>query len=622
MRKRGAKTVISSQNGEIALGLNRTELDYLFSVTYEELRRLAASVRSGDPAATLNPTALVNEAWLKLANSPRFVSTSRLHFKRIAARAMRQLLVESARRRQSQKRRGEEQAVFVIFDESAPLPVSQDDDVLRINSALDELTRLNPRQALMVESRFFGGLEVNETAELLEVSEATILRDWRAAKAWLAQELRQGRSGKRLRGQRWMEIAGGKFKRCSTRLSIDLCPSDSPSCRPLPAVTNGSSPTEDGRVSLLDDGIAPIAGRMFDQRLSPSAPSCEFGPYRIREVIGEGGMGVVYLAVRDDLGSLAAIKLLRDAWMSPARRERFATEQRTLARLTHPSIARLYDADTLPDGTPWFAMEFVRGVPLTEYCRQHGSSIVERLKLFGAVCEAVRYAHSRAVIHRDLKPGNILVQSDGSVKLLDFGIAKQLDRRTTPENQTRTGLRLMTLAYAAPEQIRGEPAGTYTDVYALGVILYELLTGQLPFDQPNRSPGEAEAAIIGQEPTKPSFLARRSTANERDWADLDVLCLTAMHKDPERRYRSAEALIRDIDHYVLGEPLDARPDTLRYRVGKYIRRNRRSVAAVALALAAIAGLVIFYTVRLAAARNAALAEAAHARNSAVHLESF
>jgi RNA polymerase sigma factor (TIGR02999 family) len=243
MRKRGAKTVISSQNGEIALGLNRTELDYLFSVTYEELRRLAASVRSGDPAATLNPTALVNEAWLKLANSPRFVSTSRLHFKRIAARAMRQLLVESARRRQSQKRRGEEQAVFVIFDESAPLPVSQDDDVLRINSALDELTRLNPRQALMVESRFFGGLEVNETAELLEVSEATILRDWRAAKAWLAQELRQGRSGKRLRGQRWMEIAGGKFKRCSTRLSIDLCPSDSPSCRPLPAVTNGSSPT-------------------------------------------------------------------------------------------------------------------------------------------------------------------------------------------------------------------------------------------------------------------------------------------------------------------------------------------------------------------------------------------
>lgn len=193
MRKRGAKTVIPARNSETVPGLNRTELDYLFSVTYEELRRLAVLVKSGDPAATLNPTALVHEAWLKLASSPCFVSTSRLHFKRIAGRAMRQLLVESARRRQAQKRGGEGQAVFVMFDEAGGLPVSLDEDVLRLDSALEELARLNPRHALMVESRFFGGLEVNEAAELLEVSEATILRDWRAAKAWLAHELRQGR---------------------------------------------------------------------------------------------------------------------------------------------------------------------------------------------------------------------------------------------------------------------------------------------------------------------------------------------------------------------------------------------------------------------------------------------
>ena len=170
--------------------LNSSDLDYLFSVTYEELRRMAASVRRGDPAATLNPTALVHEAWLKLASSPRFVSTSKLHFKRIAARAMRQLLVESARRRQSQKRGGNGQTVFVVFDEALGPPLPTDDDVLRLDSALEQLARLNPRQALMVESRFFGGLEVNETAELLEVSEATILRDWRAVKAWLARELR------------------------------------------------------------------------------------------------------------------------------------------------------------------------------------------------------------------------------------------------------------------------------------------------------------------------------------------------------------------------------------------------------------------------------------------------
>lgn len=191
MRKRGAKTVISVP-GETMPGLNRAELDYLFSVTYEELRRLALSVKSGDQAATLNPTALVHEAWLKLRSAPSLSVASRLHFKRIAARAMRQILVESARRRQSLKRGGEGQVAFVILDEgTAGLPVSGDEDVLRLDGALEELAKLNPRHALMVESRFFGGLDVTEIAELLEVSEATILRDWRAAKAWLAHELRQ-----------------------------------------------------------------------------------------------------------------------------------------------------------------------------------------------------------------------------------------------------------------------------------------------------------------------------------------------------------------------------------------------------------------------------------------------
>jgi RNA polymerase sigma factor (TIGR02999 family) len=192
MRKRGEKTVIPVQNIEPSPGLTQTELDHLFSLAYEELRRLAAFVKTGDPAATLNPTALVHEAWLKLAASPRFNSASPLHFKRIAVRAMRQLLVESARRRQSQKRGGDGKAIFVVFDEAACIPASCANDVLRIDSALQELARVNPRQALMVESRFFGGLEVSETAELLDVSEATILRDWRVVKAWLANELRAG----------------------------------------------------------------------------------------------------------------------------------------------------------------------------------------------------------------------------------------------------------------------------------------------------------------------------------------------------------------------------------------------------------------------------------------------
>jgi RNA polymerase sigma factor (TIGR02999 family) len=190
MRKRGPKSVMPQFASDLVPGLTRTQLDDLFSLTYEELRRLAAAVKSSDPSATLNPTALVHEAWLKLANSPRFACDSQLHFKRIAARAMRQLLVESARRRQSHKRGGG-QTASVLFAEAEGLPVSYDEDVIRLDSALEDLARLNPRHALMVESRFFGGMEVAETARLLDVSEATILRDWRAAKAWLAHALRQ-----------------------------------------------------------------------------------------------------------------------------------------------------------------------------------------------------------------------------------------------------------------------------------------------------------------------------------------------------------------------------------------------------------------------------------------------
>jgi RNA polymerase sigma factor (TIGR02999 family) len=168
----------------------RQEIDYLFSVTYEELRRLASTVRRGDPSATLSPTVLVNGAWLKLAASPRFAATSRLHFKRIAARAMRQLLIEAARRRHARKRGGDDN-LNVTFDDSVQEAVSTGDELLALDTALADLARINPRQALMVESRFFGGLDTLETAELLGVSEATILRDWRAAKAWLAHELRQ-----------------------------------------------------------------------------------------------------------------------------------------------------------------------------------------------------------------------------------------------------------------------------------------------------------------------------------------------------------------------------------------------------------------------------------------------
>jgi serine/threonine-protein kinase len=224
------------------------------------------------------------------------------------------------------------------------------------------------------------------------------------------------------------------------------------------------------------------------------------------------------------------------------------------------------------------------------------------------------------VIHRDLKPSNILVKSDGSVRLLDFGIAKQLESLDLPIDQTMTGLRLMTPAYAAPEQIRGERVGINTDVYSLGVILCELLTGQLPFDLSNLTPVEAATIVASHEAGKPSATVRRAANIEANsptlsvskaaWADLDVLCLTAMHKDSRRRYRSVEALVRDVDHYLNGEPLEARADSLPYRTAKFIRRNQSAVATVAFVFVVIVALVTFFTLRLAKARDTAMAEAA------------
>jgi eukaryotic-like serine/threonine-protein kinase len=341
---------------------------------------------------------------------------------------------------------------------------------------------------------------------------------------------------------------------------------------------------DEQRDSLLDHGVERAAERMIGgdtpERLR------EIGPYRLLRTIGEGGMGVVFLAERTDLGTSAAVKILRDAWLSPSRRQRFAVEQRTLARLNHPGIARLFDAGTLADGTPWIVMEFVEGVPLTDHVASGPVSIEARLRLFLDVCEAVQYAHRHLIVHRDLKPSNVLVTADGHVKLLDFGIAKDI-AEVRPADAGQTIAQLMTPAYAAPEQARGEPAGVQADVYSLGVMLYELITGALPVGT------EARTAI--------------------GVADLDVLCLTAMHADPARRYASVEALARDVAHYLASEPLEAQPDSLRYRGGKFVRRHWRPLTAAAAVVLAVVGLVAFYTLRLTDARNAAIAEALRTR---------
>jgi eukaryotic-like serine/threonine-protein kinase len=358
--------------------------------------------------------------------------------------------------------------------------------------------------------------------------------------------------------------------------------------------------------SLLDRDVEQVASSMLAATVPP--PGTRIGRYTVKRFLGEGGMGVVCLAEREDLGSVVAIKILRDAWLSPARQQRFRDEQRLLARLNHPGIARLYDADTLSDGTPWFAMEFVAGVALTDYCRVHDCSLDRRLQLFRQACEAVRYAHAHAIIHRDIKPSNILVTDEGSVKLLDFGIAKQLDAADGSSGKTRTMLRLMTPAYAAPEQLVGSEVGVQADVYSLGVVLYELLTGVLPFASADVPTPDAASQVIRAPPVKPSV--RAGITAKAGWADVDLLCLTAMHADHSRRYSSVEALLRDVDRFLGHEPLEARGDKFTYRAGKFLRRNWQvaSVTAVALVIGIV--LSVLFTIGLTSARDAALAEAA------------
>jgi serine/threonine-protein kinase len=372
---------------------------------------------------------------------------------------------------------------------------------------------------------------------------------------------------------------------------------------------------DERRTGLLERGLGAVAHDLVNVPLAPG----QIGPYRIVGEAGRGGMGVVYLAERSDLGSRAAIKLLQDATLSPLRRERFAAEQRILARLEHPGIARLYDADVLADGTPYIVMEYVEGVPLTTYAASRQLSLKDRLQLFLSVCDAVQYAHGQAVIHLDLKPSNILVRSDGTVKLLDFGIARQLETLESRKDRTQTIWQLMTPAYAAPEQLARGTLGTHTDVYALGVILYELLTGQAPFDR-NLTPRELETAILEGQVRRPSQLTRpdagdgkselRNVRGRAARADLDALCLTAMHVDPKRRYPTVNALARDVMRFLAYQPLDARPDSAAYRLNRFLRRNRRSVAVAALLATVLIGFSIFHTLRITAARDAAVAEAA------------
>jgi eukaryotic-like serine/threonine-protein kinase len=322
---------------------------------------------------------------------------------------------------------------------------------------------------------------------------------------------------------------------------------------------------------------------------SPAVPT-RVGPYRVLREAGHGGMGTIFLAERDDpqLRQRVALKLVRGGIGTGPLVTRFLEERQILASLEHPNIARLLDGGITEEGLPWFAMEYVEGTPIDGYCADRRLGIPQRLHLFLLVCDAVQYAHRKLVVHRDLKPSNILVTDDGQVKLLDFGIAKLLADGVGAESDavTQAGLRPMTPAYASPEQLRGDPVSTASDVYALGVLLYTLLTGRHPYLTSGRPPHEVARAALEEAPKLPSAVAAAGR-RRRLRGDLDTIVLAAMRKEPERRFATVEQLAADIRRHLAGLPVSARPDTWRYRTSKFVRRHRTGVAA-AVAFAALA----------------------------------
>lgn len=359
------------------------------------------------------------------------------------------------------------------------------------------------------------------------------------------------------------------------------------------------------------------------------------GPWRVVERIATGGMGAVFLAERADreYTQRAAIKVMATQLLAPGAIARFRAERQILANLKHPYVAALLDGGATDDGLPYLVMEYIDGSPIDAYCRDNNLSLADRLDLFRKVCEAVDYAHRQLIVHRDLKPGNILIDRDGNPKLLDFGIAKLIDSSNFEQTvaQTRPGMTAMTPEYASPEQVRGEPISVASDVYALGVLLFKLLTGQSPYAGELTTPGSYERAIVESDPLKPSTVASKitdatgetTTPGPKDEklrallvGDLDNIILRSLQKEPERRYRSVADLSADIRRHQNHEPIETRSNDWWYRSSKFVRRHAARLAVTTLILIAGVAVVTFYTLRLAEERDRANLSAAEAEEVA------
>jgi eukaryotic-like serine/threonine-protein kinase len=428
--------------------------------------------------------------------------------------------------------------------------------------------------------------------------------------------------------ERWATV-DQLFSRCvalsepERRALLDRECGEDPELRDLvQAMLRADATGEDALQQLVSASVAQLDGE-------PSEPwqGRLLGPYRIERQLGAGGMGTVFLARRADAEyeRWVAIKVLSNAFASAEERRRFVSERQILANLSHPGIAQLLDGGTTAEGSPFLVMEYIDGVPIDEYCITQRLPLNARLQFFVRVCDAVQYAHQHLVIHRDIKPGNILVTADGTPKLLDFGIAKLLDASAMPRSVavTAAGARLLTPQHASPEQLRGEVVTTASDVYSLGVLLYRLLTDRLPYRTRDGSAGEIERAVLDTPPDRLSAAASASSAAQGPrWlrlrsrptvsAELENIVLKALRKEPSRRYTTAREFALDVECYLAHRPVAARPDSVGYRLLKFGERHTVGVGLTALAIAAFVASVGFHTSRLAQERDVERRERASA----------
>ncbi|MBL8182415.1 MAG: protein kinase [Blastocatellia bacterium] len=362
----------------------------------------------------------------------------------------------------------------------------------------------------------------------------------------------------------------------------------------------------DSTRNLIEDNRIDVRSQLSDK--GNSSVGSRFGNYEIIREIGHGGMGTVFLAERIDgeFEQTVALKLVRQSIADSAIIERFRRERQILANLGHPNIAALLDGGISDKGEPFIAMEYVEGLPLNEYAETKQLSVPDRLRLFLKVCAAVAFAHRNLVVHRDIKPSNILVGENGEPKLLDFGLAKAFDDGT---NNTQTAVFAFTPAYASPEQITGKPISTSSDIYSLGVVLYELLTGRKPHELENKSYDEVLETISVHQPTPPSSVVENDAVRDDRLlvrtlkGDIDNIVLMALRKEPERRYRTVEDLADDIERHLDGRPVAARPNTLGYLAGKFLRRNKLAVASAGIVLLSLITGLAFALWQANVARN-------------------